>query len=248
MSNSYPPLLRNLGHRVREFRSAAGLSISDLARLAGMSRRYATEVEGGRANPSLTKLQDLATALDIGLSELIGPGPSEARRGRLALVGLRGAGKSTVGRALALRREVPFIELDERIEGLAGLSLGAIFELHGEDWFHSLEAEALEKVLSEGEQSVLAVGGSIVAAPATFARLRQTCHTIWLRARPEDHFDRVLTQGDRRPMRGRPRALDELRDLLAEREAAYRRCEWTLDTSEQSVDEVCERLMERFPG
>lgn len=240
------PLLRNLGRRVRELREAAGLSSAELARRAGMSRRYATEVEAGRANPSLTKLQDLATALDIGLAGLIGPGPTEARRGRLALVGLRGAGKSAVGRALALRREVPFIELNERIEGLAGLALDAIFELHGEAWFHELEAEALEKVLSEGEHNVLAVGGSIVAAPATFARLRQSCHTIWLRARPEVHFDRVLRQGDRRPMQGRPRALEELRELLAEREAAYERCEWTLDTSEHTVDEICDQLMRRF--
>lgn len=246
MSKTHP-LLRDLGARLREFRQAAGLSTSELARLSGLSRRYTTEVEAGRANPSITKLKDLADALDVGLAELLGPGPSEARRGRLALVGLRGAGKSTVGRALALRREVPFIELDERIEGLAGLSLGAIFELHGREWFRGLEAEALEKVLSEGEDSVIAVGGSLVSSPATFARLRQTCHTIWLRARPQDHHDRVLAQGDRRPMQGRPRALEELEALLEEREAAYRRCEWTVDTSEHSIEQVCELLMQRFP-
>ena len=101
-------------------------------------------------------------------------------------------------------------------------------------------------MLSEGEDSVLAVGGSIVSAPATFARLRQTCHTVWLRARPEDHFDRVVAQGDRRPMQGRPRSMEELEGLLAAREAAYRRCEWTLDTSELSVDEVCRDLIRRL--
>jgi len=247
MSKSHP-FLRELGERVRELRVAAGLSTAELARAAGMSRRYATEVEAGRANPSLTKLHDLALALDVGVPQLLGPGAASARLGRVALVGLRGAGKSTVGRELALRREVPFIELDERIEGLAGLSLGAIFELHGEAWFHELEAEALEKVLSEGEDSVIAVGGSIVSAPATFARLRQTCHTVWLRARPEDHFDRVLAQGDRRPMQGRPRSMEELKGLLAAREAAYERCAWTLDTSRLSVDEVCATLLERLAG
>jgi XRE family aerobic/anaerobic benzoate catabolism transcriptional regulator len=241
-------LLREVGQRIRSARKAAGLTAEELARRAEVSRRTVTEAEAGRANLTLTRLHGLARALELPLAQLIDHDPAVLRRGRIALVGLRGAGKSTVGRHLALEREVPFVELDQRIEEIAGLSLAAIFELHGAGWFRKLQAEALESVLAEGENVVLATGGSIVDSEAAFARLRQTCHTVWLRARPEDHFERVVSQGDRRPMRGRPRALEELRSLLAEREAAYARCETTVDTSERSVEEVVAELLSRFGG
>lgn len=241
-------LLRAVGQRLRAARRAGGLTAAELARRAGVSRRTVTEAEAGRANLTLTRLDALAAALEVPLAQLLERDPGAQRRGRIALVGLRGAGKSTVGRRLALAREVPFVELDQRIEELAGLSLAAIFDLHGAGWFRKLQAEALESILAEGENLVLATGGSIVASEAAFARLRQTCHTVWLRARPEDHFERVVAQGDQRPMRGRPRALEELRSLLAEREAAYARCEVTVDTSERSVEEVVALLLSRFGG
>ena len=239
-------LLRELGQRLRGARRVAGLTGAELARRAGISRRTVTEAEAGRANLTLTRLHGLAAALDLRLAELVDFDPATLRRGRIALVGLRGAGKSTVGRRLALEREGPFVELDQRIEEIAGLSLAAIFDLHGAGWFRKVQAEALESVLAEGENLVVATGGSIVASEATFARLRQTCHTVWLRARPEDHFERVVAQGDRRPMRGRPRALEELQSLLAGREAAYGRCDVTVDTSQRSVDEVVAHLLDRF--
>lgn len=241
-------LLADLGRRLRALREAQGLSVSELARLAGLSRRHLTEVEAGRANPSITCLQDLGGGLGVGLAELL-PGAERgavARGGRIALLGLRGAGKSTVGRALALALEVPFVELDRRVEELAGLPLAQVFELHGSAGFRRLEAEALERVLAEGERLVLATGGSIVTSAETFARLRRTCHTVWLRARPEEHLERVAAQGDRRPMAGRPRALDELKELLAEREPLYARCELAFDTTARPVGDVVEQLVERF--
>jgi XRE family transcriptional regulator, aerobic/anaerobic benzoate catabolism transcriptional regulator len=97
------------------------------------------------------------------------------------------------------------------------MALSEIFSVHGEEHFHRLEAEALEGVLASGERMVLATGGSIVASPANFERLRATCRTVWLRAAPEEHLQRVADQGDRRPMQGRPRALQELKELLARR-------------------------------
>jgi XRE family aerobic/anaerobic benzoate catabolism transcriptional regulator len=239
-------LLPELGRRLREARVAASLSVSDLARAAGVSRRHVTEAEAGRANLSVAKLAALAGALDLRLSTLLDFEPRHAHAGRIALVGLRGAGKSSVGRGLALALEVPFVELDQRVEELAGLPLSAIFELHGSAGFRKLEAEALEKVLAEGERLVLATGGSIVNSAATFARLRQTCRTVWLRARPEDHHNRVVAQGDRRPMRGRPRALDELTALLAEREPRYARCEIEIDTSRHGTDELVRMLAAQF--
>jgi XRE family aerobic/anaerobic benzoate catabolism transcriptional regulator len=235
-----------LGRRLRAARERSGVSVTDLARTAGVSRRHVTEAEAGRANLSVAKLHALATALGVRLADLVDIDARAVRGGRIALVGLRGAGKSAVGAKLALALEVPFVELDRRIEELAGLSLAAIFELHGTAGYRRAEADALEQVLSEGERLVIATGGSIVAAPATFERLLATCHTVWLRATPEEHYARVLSQGDRRPMRGRPRAMEELRQILADRGPEYARCELVLDTSDTSVDHVVERIVSRF--
>ena len=240
------PLLTELGRRLREAREARGLSVSELARRSRTSRRHVTEAEAGRANLSITRLADLADTLDVPLGRLCDLGRSPRESGRVALVGLRGAGKSTVGRALALRLEVPFVELDRRVEERAGLSLGEIFDLHGARRYRALEAEALEEVLAEGQGQVLAAGGSIVTAPETYARLRDTCTTVWLRAKPEEHFQRVVAQGDGRPMRDRPRALDELRAMLEEREPLYARCATRIDTDHCEVDKLVEELARRL--
>jgi XRE family aerobic/anaerobic benzoate catabolism transcriptional regulator len=239
--------LVELGRRLRLARERAALTVAELGRRAGVSRRHVTEAEAGRANLSVAKLLALADALEVGPSELLGDTAHAASRRRIALVGLRGAGKSSVGRKLALALETPFFELDQRVEELAGLSLAAIFELHGANGYRTLEAEALERVLAEAERSVIATGGSIVTSPAAFARLRQTCHTVWLRATPHEHHARVLAQGDSRPMRGRPRALDELAAILAEREPLYSRCEIAVQTSGRSPDEIAAELAARFP-
>ncbi|MDP6540207.1 MAG: shikimate kinase [Planctomycetota bacterium] len=240
------PLLTLFARRLRAARQGAGLSVTELAERAGLSRRTLTEAEAGRANPSLIKLAALASGLGVPLPDLLDL-PAAGRRGeRLALVGLRGAGKSTVGRALARALEVPLVELDACVEELAGLTLAEIFDLHGERRFRELEAEALEEVLGRGERMVLATGGSIVASPRAFGRLLATCHTVWLRARPQEHFQRVLDQGDRRPMRHRPRAMEELCALLAAREPLYGRCDHEVDTSDRTVEEVTDEVRSRI--
>jgi XRE family aerobic/anaerobic benzoate catabolism transcriptional regulator len=156
---------------------------------------------------------------------------------------LRGAGKSTVGRLAARELEVPFVELDQRVEELAGFTLAELFDLRGPDAYQRFEAEALERVLAEGERMVLATGGSLVTRARTFARLRATCRTVWLVAEPEEHFARVLAQGDRRPMQARPRAMEELRALLAERAPLYAQCELELATSGRAPEEVVRALL-----
>jgi XRE family aerobic/anaerobic benzoate catabolism transcriptional regulator len=242
------PLLEELGRRLREARIRAGFSVSALALEARVSRRYVTDAEAGRANLSVLKLADLARALEVPLRELCDVAVAKRRGERVALVGLRGAGKSSVGRALALTLEVPFVELDQRVEHLAGMTLGEIFSLHGEAHFHALEAEALELVLAEGDRAVIAAGGSIVASPASFARLRETCRTVWLKAAPKEHHDRVLAQGDRRPMANRPRAMKELEALLASRAGEYARCEITVETSGKSAEKVVAEVERRLNG
>jgi XRE family aerobic/anaerobic benzoate catabolism transcriptional regulator len=145
-----------------------------------------------------------------------------SRRPRLiALVGLRGAGKSTIGGLLARRMEMPFIELDTLIEQAAGMSLGEVFSLHGEDYYRRLERTSWPRVLRETSAAVIAVGGSIVSDAQNWELLKRRCLTIWLRATPGDHMQRVIRQGDTRPMRNNPAAMTELRGLLERREPLY---------------------------
>ena len=234
--------LSELGRRLRVAREAAKKTVTEAAADAGVSRRHWTETEAGRANPSVLVLARQAAALRTALPELLAfrwrAHPTE----RLALVGLRGAGKSTVGRALAQSLEVPFVELDRRVEELAGLSLGEIFDLHGPEVFRRFEREALEQVLGEGTRVVIATGGSIVTSDDTFRRLRETCRTVWLRAEPEEHFRRVVEQGDRRPMGENPRAMEELRAILEEREPLYGQCDDQLETTGRDPDEIVRRI------
>ncbi len=238
-------LLAELGRRLRLAREGEGLGVSELARQAGLSRRHITEAEAGRANLTILKLARLASCLRTPLRDLCDLGAA-ARGERLALVGLRGAGKSSVGRALAAELEAPFVELDQRVEELAGVPLGEVFDLQGTEAYRSYEAEALESLLGEGQRMVIATGGSLPTAPATYSRLRETCNTVWLRAEPEDHLQRVMGQGDQRPMAGRPRALDELRGILSEREDLYGLCDLELNTSTRSVHDLVAETLSWF--
>jgi len=149
----------------------------------------------------------------------------------VALLGLRGAGKSSVGRALARALRLEFFELDTLIEEAAGMELAQLFELQGPTRYRQLERAALRRFLATTQAAVLATGGGIVTEPETFALLRQRCLTVWLRAKPQEHWERVVRQGDRRPMQGNPDAMQELRALLAAREPLYAQAHLTHDTS-----------------
>jgi XRE family aerobic/anaerobic benzoate catabolism transcriptional regulator len=169
---------------------------------------------------------------------------SEARDGRIALIGLRGAGKSTVGKQLAEALGYPFIELDRVVEQKSGLALNMIFDLYGQTGFRRFELQALERVLSEHSQFVLATSGSIVSESATFNRLLRECFTVWLRATPEEHMQRVVEQGDMRPIAQSAEAMTDLRRILTEREPLYARADVTIDTSKSSPREAVAHLAE----
>jgi XRE family aerobic/anaerobic benzoate catabolism transcriptional regulator len=229
-------LLRGLGHRVRELRTERQLSLKELAQRAELSARFLVQVEGGAANISVRKLAGLARALGTTPAALLSGTGGEADRPVIALLGLRGAGKSTVGRRLARRLRVPFVELDRRVEEAAGLALDEIFALHGEDYYRRLERETLERVLAEGRPVVLATGGGLPTSAETYALLRRRALTIWLKAQPEDHWNRVVQQGDRRPMADHPQAMAELRRLLAARQPLYAEAAATVDTTRLGVE------------
>ncbi len=167
-----------------------------------------------------------------------------ARRGRIALVGLRGAGKSTLGAMLADRLEAPFLELDRLIEQESGVSLSVIFDLYGQSGFRRLERRILDQVIERYPRFVLATGGSLVSEPATFERLLTMCFTVWLRATPEEHMQRVIAQGDMRPMADNRESMSDLRRILDVREPLYRKADATIDTSGGSVEETLEMLQQ----
>ena len=219
------------------------MSRRQLSGSCGVSERFLAQLEAGKGNISLGRFADVAQALSTTPAELlVGAFPSTAPDGVIALLGLRGAGKSSVGARLAQHRAVQFIEVDERIEEAAGLSLTEIFELHGEAYYRRLEREVLSRLLTDGAPAVLATGGSIVNDRDNYSLLRERCTTVWLRARPEDHWNRVIQQGDRRPMGKNPHAFSELRALLTARESLYSAADHIVDTSDHEVGQVTEMI------
>jgi XRE family aerobic/anaerobic benzoate catabolism transcriptional regulator len=187
----------------------------------------------------------LSEAREMLLQKFSAPS-DDTRRGRIALIGLRGGGKSTLGALLAERLGVPFIELDREIERRSGASLSEIFDMFGQETFRRAEREALDQVLHQHKTFVLATGGSIVTEPGTLEILLSSCFTVWVRAEPQDHMKRVMAQGDMRPMANSGRAMEDLVSILKSREPLYARAEATLITSgkspEQNVDELLQAI------
>jgi XRE family aerobic/anaerobic benzoate catabolism transcriptional regulator len=240
-----PDLLAALGRRVRALRAERGTSRAALAEEAGLSPRFLAEVEAGRGNISVRRLADLARALGTTAAALLDGKAGAPPPARVALLGLRGAGKSTVGRLLAKRLGVPFHELDALVERASGLPLAGMFAVHGEAYFRRVERETLERLLRGDEPFVLAVGGGLVTEPETYAALRRGCRTVWLRAKPEEHMARVAAQGDLRPMSRRADAMTELRGLLAARTPLYAQADLTIDTSRVRPEQAAARIATR---
>ncbi len=241
--NAKEPLLERLGDRVRTLRQGLGLTRVALAEAANLSVRYLAELEGGAGNISVLRLEKIGESLGESAASLLAAAEAPGLSGVVTLLGLRGAGKSTLGPLLAERLSVPFMELDPIVEQAAGMSLAQLFELHGERYYRRLERETLARFLVENRRAVLATGGGIVTEPETLDLLSRNTVTVWLRADAREHWDRVVAQGDRRPMENRAQAMDELRALLDSRQPLYERARLKVDTSELTVDGAVDQIV-----
>ena len=170
--------------------------------------------------------------------------PASKPSGRIALIGLRGAGKTTIGQQAASQLSVPFVELDREIERLAGMELAEIFALQGQAVFRRLEHRALEAVIKQHERAIIATGGSLVTEPDAYALLRSQCYVVWLRASPEQHMARVMAQGDLRPMADNPQAMDDLNDILESRAPLHALADAELDTTTCQYEAAVTKLLD----
>lgn len=195
----------------------------------------------GEAGPRQTAMSLLARAPDAAVPEILADLEArlqalsrEGKAGRIALIGLRGAGKTTLGKALAAAQGVPFIELDRLVEQDYGGSIGEILALSGQAAFRRIERRCLEQLIETEDRAVIATGGGIVSEPETFDILLARCHTVWLKASPEQHMSRVIAQGDLRPMARNTEAMEDLKAILEARDQDYRRAGAILDTAAAS--------------
>jgi XRE family aerobic/anaerobic benzoate catabolism transcriptional regulator len=168
---------------------------------------------------------------------------SSARHQRIAVIGLRGAGKSTIGAAIAERLKLPFVELDQVIRQKSGLTLDLVFDFHGQAGFRRFERQCLEELLTQQSRFVLATSGSIVSEPGTFERLLSSCVTVWVSALPEEHMQRVVAQGDMRPMADNRDAMSDLKRILKARESLYQKADFHLNTSGRTPEECADSLV-----
>ena len=170
--------------------------------------------------------------------------PSASTQGRIALVGLRGAGKTTLGEQAAQALSMPFVELDREVERASGMELSEIFSTHGQAVYRRLERQCLETIVERFDRVVIAAGGSLVTEPATYDLLLSSCFVVWLSAKPDEHMGRVLAQGDLRPMAEGPQAMDDLKSILESRAALYAKADAEVNTSDRNESQALAALLE----
>lgn len=232
---------------LRQVAQALGCGLAELVDAKESSSPEAALVRDLLRDRSENELQRAR----IALARLFGAQSSEhERRKRIALIGLRGAGKSTLGRMLAAKLGISFVELNREIERVAGCSVAEIHALYGLSAYRRYERRALDDIIRAPQSIVIATPGGVVSDVATFNRVLEHCFTVWLKATPEEHMNRVVAQGDNRPMAGNAEAMDDLRRILAGRSPFYSKADLAFDTSgrspEQSVAGLFDALQSAF--
>ena len=233
----------------------ANLSLDKLIAICGVLSLSLSEVvsQGERgqldsllAQLSSQQLREVSTLVMQRFPMLRAPQGELHAEGHIALLGVRGAGKSTIGQRLATVLNRPFVEVDREIEHLADLQLADIFSLHGEPYYRKLETEVLNRLLKAEPPIILATGGSIVTSPVSFTLLQQHSETIWLKATAEALWERVTQQGDRRPMKDHPHAMAALRGLVEERAPLYAQATLTINTEGHESDEIIQLILDQM--
>jgi len=265
--------LAELGQRIKSIRKDKKLSRRRVAEVSDVSQRFLSQFEAGEGNISVARLLSLCEALGVSLggvvsdrsdsrviqiqAALASAGPAQLemiakileldpiaqpKYDRIALIGLRGAGKSTLGRQLAIDLNYELIELDRQVEGLAGMSLTEVFSLYGQEGYRRLERESLE-LCAEKSYTVITTGGSIVTDSTNYHYLLAHFLTAWISTSAQEHLNRVIAQGDKRPMEGDKSPLRSIRKLLEQRHSLYAQAPLALDTSGRSVKDSSAELL-----
>jgi XRE family transcriptional regulator, aerobic/anaerobic benzoate catabolism transcriptional regulator len=228
---------------LRQIAEALGLEVAQL-----VSDRAEQPIDLTLALHQLERLSaaELAEARRL-LAQRFGRAGASAK-GRMALIGLRGAGKTTLGQRAAQALGVPFVELDREVERASGMELSEIFATHGQAMYRRLERQCLETVIARYDRAVIATGGSLVTEPGTYDLLLSSCFVVWLTAAPQEHMGRVLAQGDLRPMAEGPQAMDDLKAILESRSALYAKADVEVSTSDRSEAQALTGLLDAIGG
>lgn len=276
--NTAEECIAQIAHRIKDCRVRLGLTRRLLSVHSGISERYLSQIEAGKANISVALLWRITQAMDVDMHEVL---PTSSIRGELssplfrliknlspkqqdqaaglleahlspvprsrgvALIGLRGAGKSELGNLLGDHSGVPFVDLVQVIEQLSGMEVGELFALGGQSAYRRFEQQALDHVLKSYNKAIVETGGSLVMQHDTYHKLLARYHTVWIKASADEHMQRVIAQGDLRPMRGNARAaMGDLKRILAERQKEYQAAHFTLDTTGRSVHSCLSELVQ----
>ena len=270
--------LSNIGLMVKKYRAKRGITRKLLANLSGISLRYLAQLEGGKANPTISILKNIAYALNMSLSDMLfeneynelqlgsldnklskfsseqvkkvyslieniyRENTQKKNKNKIAFIGLRGAGKSTLGKMIHKEFHTPLFEVSNEIEKLGGMNIKEIIELGGQGMYRRFEYDIISSFHKNHESLVLLTGGSIVSEKETYNYLLNNYFTVWIKASPKEHMSRVLMQGDSRPMNSNPRAMEDLNNILNERISLYSKADLIIDTENASIKKSYSKL------
>ena len=225
-------LARRIGFHVRSLRRANGLSRRTLSENSGVSERYLAKLEAGDGNVSVGILYRLSLVFGCAVEALVAGGKfsKSEKSHRIALVGVRGGGKTTLGRAISSALGLDFIEISKQITAVSGMAVREMISLYGQEGFRRYEKDAIASIIKSQDKVIIAVGSGIVETPENYEFLLRHFHTVWIKASPAEHIERVQNQGDDRPMRGFDAAEEHLRNMLDRRELEFSRMDFELST------------------